>query len=63
MSLAECNYLIYNKELLAIIRLFEEFRPELLPYTGEESADKPIRVYSDYKALEYFITSKQLNAR
>ena len=26
---AECNYEIYNKELLAIIRCFEQWRPEL----------------------------------
>ena len=28
-SPAECNYEIYDKELLAIIRCFEEWRPEL----------------------------------
>jgi hypothetical protein len=28
-SLAECNYEIYNKELMAIVRAFEEWRPEL----------------------------------
>ncbi|KAG0158414.1 hypothetical protein PDIDSM_5928 [Penicillium digitatum] len=28
-SAAECNYEIYDKELLAIIRCFEEWRPEL----------------------------------
>ena len=27
-SPAECNYEIYNKELMAIIRCFEEWRPE-----------------------------------
>ena len=58
MSLAEYNYLIYDKELLTIIRSFKEFRPELLPYVGEKDADKPIRIYSDYKALEYFISLK-----
>jgi hypothetical protein len=26
---AECNYLIHNKELLAIVRAFEEYRAEL----------------------------------
>ena len=29
MNAAELNYDIYNKELLAIIRAFEEWRPEL----------------------------------
>ena len=28
-SPAECNYEIYNKELKAIVRCFEEWRPEL----------------------------------
>lgn len=26
---AECNYEIYDKELLAIVKAFEEWRPEL----------------------------------
>jgi hypothetical protein len=29
INLAECNYLIYNKELLAIMRAFKEHRAEL----------------------------------
>ena len=29
MAPAECNYDIYDKELLAIIRAFKEWRPEL----------------------------------
>ena len=29
MNLAECNYEIYDKELLAIVRAFEEWRFEL----------------------------------
>ena len=37
-SPAECNYEIYDKELIAIIRCFEEWRPEL------ESTPHPIRV-------------------
>src|SRR6202162_5509434 len=53
-SPAECNYEIYDKELLAIIRTFEEWRPEL------EGAAHPIAVISDHKNLEYFMTTKQL---
>ena len=53
MSPAECNYPIYDKELLAIVRSFEEFRLELIPYASTEDSDRPIRVYSNYKALEY----------
>lgn len=56
-SPAECNYEIYDKELLAIIRAFEEWRPEL------EGATHPISVISDHKNLEYFMSTKQLNRR
>ncbi len=50
----ECNYEIYDKELLAIIRVFEEWYPELAGTPVEE----PIRILTDYKNLEYFMTSK-----
>ncbi|KAH0607354.1 uncharacterized protein H6S33_002388 [Morchella sextelata] len=56
-SQAECNYEIYDKELLVIIRSFEEWRPEL------EEAVHPITVISDHKNLEYFMSTKQLNRR
>jgi hypothetical protein len=54
---AECNYEIYDKELLAIIRCFEEWRPEL------EGSELPIRILTDHRNLEYFTTTKQLNRR
>src|SRR6202021_2866811 len=57
MQLAECNYAIYDKELLAIVKAFEEWRIEL------EGLQQPLQVYSDYKALEYFMTTKILSAR
>ena len=56
-SPAECKYEIYDKELLAIIRAFEEWRPEL------EGAAHQISVISDHKNLEYFMSTKQLNRR
>ena len=56
-SSTEYNYKIYNKKLLAIIRYFEKWRPEL------EGAPSPIKVIIDYKNLEYFITTKLLNCR
>jgi transposase InsO family protein len=56
-SVAECNYEIYDKELLAIIRCFEEWRPEL------EGAASPIKVITDHRNLEYFTTTKLLNRR
>ena len=57
MQPAECNYAIYNKELLAIVRAFKEWHIEL------EGLQQPLWVYLDYKALEYFITTKNLSAR
>jgi hypothetical protein len=54
---AECNYEIYDKELLAIIRCFEAWRPEL------EGTDLPIQVLTDHKSLEYFMTTKKLTRR
>ena len=52
MSSAECNYDIYNKKLLIIIRAFEEWRPEL------ESAAEQVQVITDHKNLEYFMIIK-----
>lgn len=57
MTGPETNYPIYDKELLAIIKAFEEWRPELA------GTDDPIEVFSDHKALEYFMTTKKLNRR
>jgi hypothetical protein len=57
MNSAECNYSIYDKELLAIVQAFKEYRAEL-----KELAN-PTQVYSNYKALEYFITTKNLSAK
>ena len=56
-SAAECNYEIYDKELLAIVRAFEEWRPEL------EGSAFPIQVLSDHKNLEYFMSTKKLSRR
>ena len=52
---AECNYEIYDKELMAIIRCFEEWRAHL------EGSGFPIKVLSDHKNLEYFMSTKLLN--
>lgn len=54
---AECNYEIYDKELLAIIRCLENWRPEL------ESTELPVRIFTDHKSLEYFMESKELTRR
>ena len=57
MAPAECNYKIYDKELLAIIWCFEEWRPEL------ESTGLPVKVLTDHKGLEYFMSTKKLTPR
>ena len=54
MAPAECNYKIYNKELLAIICCFEEWRPEL------EGTSLPVKVLTNHKGLKYFMTTKKL---
>ena len=54
---AECNYKIYDKELLAVVRAFEEWRAEL------QSVINPVQVHTDHKNLEYFTTTKLLNCR
>ncbi|KAJ6437084.1 reverse transcriptase [Purpureocillium lavendulum] len=56
-SAAECNYEIYDKELLAIIKALEEWRPELQGNASE------FEIMTDHKNLEYFTTTKVLNQR
>ena len=51
----ELNYDVHNKELLAIVNAFEEWRAYL------EGSRHPIVVYSDHKNLSYFTTTKKLN--
>ncbi|KAE8548994.1 hypothetical protein EYB25_009377 [Talaromyces marneffei] len=59
MAPAEHNYHIHDKELLAIIKAFHEWKPELLGLRSEERFE----VLSDHRALEYFMTTKALSAR
>ncbi|KAI1000182.1 hypothetical protein K3495_g8016 [Podosphaera aphanis] len=54
---AECNYEIYDTELLAIIKCLEEWHPE---FQGTQNSFK---VLTDHKNLEYFKTSKVLSQR
>ena len=56
-SPTECNYEIYDKELLAIVCAFKEWRPHL------EGLRYPAQVLSDHKNLEYFMSTKLLNCR
>jgi transposase InsO family protein len=57
MSPTEQNYDIYDKELLSIVLAFQDWRVYL------EGSPHIIKVISDHKNLEYFLTSKQLNRR
>ena len=57
MAPAKTNYLIYDKEMLAIVKAIQHWRAELKGTTD------PIKVITDYKALEYFMSSKLLSAR
>lgn len=51
------NYEIYDKEILAVIRWLEEWRPHL------ESTWHQVQVLSDHRKQKYFMTSKLLNHR
>ena len=57
LSSAQLNYPIYNKELLAIVEAFKEQRLYL------SGIVEPIKVYTDYKNLRYFTTTKELSRR
>jgi hypothetical protein len=56
-SPAECNYYIYDKELMAIVKPLEEWRPEY------EGADHTLQLITDHKNLEYFVSKRLLNRR
>lgn len=55
-SPAKANYPIHDKELLAIIRCLEAWRPEL-------QAVKQFTILTDHKNLRYFYSEKQLTKR
>uniref|UniRef100_A0A8H7N3N8 Reverse transcriptase RNase H-like domain-containing protein n=1 Tax=Bionectria ochroleuca TaxID=29856 RepID=A0A8H7N3N8_BIOOC len=54
---AELNYPIYDKEFMAIMRVFEEFEHYCLGTIHK------VKVYTDYKNIQYFATTQQLNGR
>ncbi|SLM35306.1 hypothetical protein LPUS_04492 [Lasallia pustulata] len=54
---AECNYEIYDKALLAIICCLEHWCLEL------EATELPVEIFTDHKALEHFMTSKELTCQ
>ena len=57
MISVECNYEIYDKKLLVIIRCLKHWRFEF------ESIEKSVKIFIDHKDLEIFMTSKKLTSR
>ena len=57
LSPAKINYEIYDKELLAIVVCFYQWRALLL------SNPDPVSVYTDHKNLLYFSSARKLNRR
>ena len=55
MQLAERNYEIYNKELLAIVKALMKWRQYLL------DAMKPFEIWMDHENLKYFWKPYKLN--
>jgi hypothetical protein len=55
----ECNYEIYDKELLTIVRCFEQWRFKLLFI----EFDVLIKMLINHKNLKYFMFTKQLNRK
>jgi hypothetical protein len=53
---AEMNYLIHNKEMLAIVWALGQWRAEL------SGTSKAIKVLTNHRSLEYFMSSKILNS-
>jgi len=54
MISAECNYHIYDKKLLTIIRCFEHWRLKL------EDTELSIQMFTDHQTLKIFMKNKQL---
>jgi hypothetical protein len=57
LTSAEINYQVYDKELLAIITTFEQWRPYLV------EAQHRVQVLTDHKNLLYFTITQTLNCR
>lgn len=57
MTPAECNYEIHDKEMLAIVKSLDHWRPEL------ERTHSRLQILTDHKSLEYFMTTKRLTGR
>ncbi|RFN44866.1 pol polyprotein, partial [Fusarium flagelliforme] len=54
---AELNYPIYDKEFLAIVNCFKEFRHYLMGSLHQ------IKIYTDHQNISHFATTQELNRR
>ena len=59
MNGAEKNYEIHDKKMLAIIRALSEWHAEL----EDLQREKLFKILIDHRALEYFMSTKNLNVR
>ena len=59
MFLVECNYEIYDKKLLAIIKVFEKWRSKYV----ETFVKNSMKILTNHKNLKHFMTSKQFNCK
>lgn len=50
----KCNYMIYDKKLLAIMRCFEQQKSKL------DRTGVPVNVITDYQSPKYFMITKKL---
>ena len=57
MKPVECNYDVYDKELLAIVQALKEWRKYVA------GSQHKIRILTDHKNLVLFMTTKELNER
>ena len=57
MAPAKCNYKIYDKELLAIIRCFEEWQQKL------KGTGLLVKVLTNLKGFKYFMSMEKLTPR
>lgn len=53
---AECNYPIYDKELLAVVKCLRQWDAELRGL-------HQFKILTDHKNLEYFTTARRLSER
>ena len=59
MLLTKCNYEIYDKKLLIIMKTFEKWKSKC----AKTSIKNFIKIFNDYRNLKHFMIFKQLNRR